>query len=104
MTESATNLDLDILCAPIDVNSRERDFIEKHILGPYWPWFWQEKQTYGDEDDIPDQMKPYVKSHNGQFLSHTLLFRTEDESVKYNQRPSNEISPHFEFFLELFNR
>jgi hypothetical protein len=43
MTESATNLDLDILCAPIDVNLRERDFIEKHILGPYFPWFWQEK-------------------------------------------------------------
>ena len=104
MIESATNLDTEILCAPIDVNPRERDFIENYILGPYFPWFWQDKQTYGDEDDIPKQIKPYIQSYNGQFLSHTLLFRTEIESTKYNERPSKEISPHFEFFLELFNR
>jgi hypothetical protein len=104
MTESATNLDLGILHAPVDVNLREREFIENHILGPYFPWFWQERQTYGDEDDIPEQIKPHIKSYNGQFLSHTLLFRTEIESVKYNERPSSEVSPHFEFFLELFNR
>lgn len=104
MTDTSTILNPEILCAPVDVNLREREFIENHVLGPYFPWFWQERQTYGDEDDIPENIKPYIKSHNGQFLSHTLLFRTEIESTKYNERPSNEISPHFEFFLELFNR
>ena len=94
MIESLTNFNPEILYAPVDVNLREREFIEKHILGPYFPWFWQDKQTYGDEDDVPENVKPYMRSHNGQFLSHTLLFRTEIESTKYNERPSNEVSPH----------
>lgn len=104
MIEPVATANSEILHSPIEVNLREREFIEKYILGPQFPWFWQDKQTYGDEDDIPEQMKPFVRSHNGQFLSHTLLFRTEIESVKHSERPSNEVSPHFEFFLELFNR
>lgn len=101
---TTVHANLKILHSPIDVNLREHAYIEQHILGPYFPWFWQEKQTYGDENDIPDHIKPHLRSHNGQFLSHTLLFRTEAESVKHNDRPPNEISPLFDFFLELFNR
>ena len=96
--------DFELLHAPVEINLREQEFIERYILGPHFPWFWQDKQTFGDEEAIPQYIKPYTKSYNGQFLSHTLLFRTEIESVKHTERPSNEISVHFEFFLELFNR
>lgn len=93
-----------ILHAPIEINAREQEFIENYILGAHFPWFWQDKQTFGDEEAIPKNVRPYVNSYNGQFLSHTLLFRTEVETVKHTERPSHEISTHFEFFLELFNR
>jgi hypothetical protein len=96
--------DLEILNDHVDINLREQEFIETYILGPYFPWFWQDQQTFGDEEAIPKYIKPHVKSYNGQFLSHTLLLRTESESVKHTERPGNEISSHFEFFLELFNR
>lgn len=94
----------EILHAPVEVNLREKEFIERYILGPYFPWFWQDQQTFGDEEAIPQYIKPYMKSYNGQFLSHTLLLRTETESIKHTERPTTEISDHFEFFLELFNR
>ena len=89
---------------PIDVNDREKDFIENFVLGPNFPWFWQDKQTFGDKSGIPDYIKPYMQCDNGSFLSHTLLHRTEDESVKHTERPLNQYSTYYEFFLELFHR
>lgn len=95
---------LDIVHGGVDLNLREQSFIENYVLGPYFPWFWQNQQTFGDEEDIPTNKRDYFKSYNGPFLSHTLLYRTEIESVKHTDRPSNQISEHFEFFLELFHR
>lgn len=99
-----TFFDKSIIYSAVELNDAERVFVESTILGPFFPWFWQDKQTFGDEEQIPLHIKSHLQSHNGQFLSHTLLFRTEDESIKYNARPAHQVSPHFEFFLELFHR
>jgi hypothetical protein len=90
--------------APVNINLREQEFIDQVILGTKFPWFWQDRQTFGDEDDIPEAIKKYTDCYNGQFLSHTLLHRTEIETVKHTERPIHEVSQHFEFFLELFHR
>lgn len=99
-----SNLESIILQKSIHVNDREKEFIEKFVLGPHFPWFWQDKQTFGDEENIPKEIKPHIKFDNGSFLSHTLLIRTEEENVKHTERPSREVSSYFEFFLELFHR
>lgn len=94
----------EIVFSPVTIFQREQEFIENYIMGPHFPWFWQDRQTFNDEGDIPDEVKKYVKSFNGPFLSHTLLHRIEDESVKHTERPPKDISTHFEFFMELFHR
>jgi hypothetical protein len=93
-----------IIHAPVSINLRQKDFIDNFIMGPHFPWFYQNQQTFGDEESIPVQIKPYLQHHNGPFLSHTLLYRTEDETIKHTERPAKEISSHFEFFLEIFHR
>jgi len=93
-----------IKCAPVMVTARECEFIEQYVLGPHFPWFWQDRQTFNDEEGIPDELKAYIKCYNGPFLSHTLLHRVEDENVKHTGRPPKDISTHFEFFLEIFHR
>jgi hypothetical protein len=90
--------------APVRLTSREREFIEKYVLGPHFPWFWQDQQTFKDDENIPQEIKEYIKCYNGPFLSHTLLHRLEDENVKHTERPAKDISTHFEFFLEIFHR
>jgi hypothetical protein len=94
--------------APVTVYQSERDVINNVFLGPYFPWFWQNQQTINDEsvieNDLPIELKSHVKFHNGPFLSHTLLHRTEIENVKHTERPIKEISQYWEFFLELFHR
>lgn len=94
----------EIIFSPVTIFQREQEFIENYVMGPHFPWFWQDRQTFNDEGDIPDEVKKYVKSFNGPFLSHTLLHRIEDESVKHTERPPKDISTHFEFFMELFHR
>ncbi len=93
-----------ITWAPIRITPREREFIEQYVMGPSFPWFWQNQQTFDDEEGIPPEVKKYLKWYNGPFLSHTLLHRIEDEHVKHTERPAKDISTHFEFFLELFHR
>ena len=54
-------IDSPILCAQAVVTSRENDFIEQYVLGSHFPWFWQDRQTFDDEEGIPDNLKKYVK-------------------------------------------
>lgn len=94
--------------APVTVYPREKEFIEQYILGVHFPWFWQNRQTTDDENVIrntfPAELRDHVSFYNGAFLSHTLLHRTEDESISHQTRAPKDISTHFEFFLEIFNR
>jgi hypothetical protein len=89
--------------ASVRLTPREREFIEKYVLGPHFPWFWQDQQTFKDDENLPQEIKEYIKCYNGPFLSHTLLHRIEDENVKHTERPAKDISTHFEFFLEIFH-
>lgn len=98
LTDSSITHDL------VRVMPRENEFIEQYVLGPHFPWFWQDHQTFKDDPNLPLEIKENLKFYNGPFLSHTLLHRTEDESVKHTERDSNHISTHFEFFLEIFHR
>ena len=88
---------------PVTVYQGEKDFIENHVLGPHFQWFWQEQQTLNDEEtvknNLPEGLLPYTDFYNGPFLSHVLLHRQEEED-----NPKKLISTHFEFFMEIFHR
>ena len=93
--------------APVTVYPNERDVVNSLFLGPYFPWFWQDRQTTDDKETVksnfPTALREHIDFYNGAFLSHTLLHRTEIENVKHTERPSNEISQYWEFFLEIFH-
>jgi len=93
-----------IIHAPVRIFPREVEFIDQYVLGPYFPWFWQDHQTFNDDPNLPLVVKEKTKFYNGPFLSHTLLHRNEDENIKHTERDSKDISTHFEFFLEIFHR
>jgi hypothetical protein len=94
--------------AEVSVTDRERELIEKFLKGPHFPWFWNGVQTINDQavinNDIPKKLREYVEFYNGPFLSHTLLYRNEDENITHLNCEPNAIDPYFEFFLEIFNR
>ena len=87
-----------IIYNSVNLTNLEKNFIENVVLGCNFPWYWQNEQTYNDEENIPEYIKPYVEFYNSSFLSHTLLKRTEDESVKHTERNRKDICSHFSFF------
>lgn len=96
--------DSNMVHTPVQIMSRENEFIEQYVLGPHFPWFWQDHQTFNNDSNLPAEVKGKMQFYNGPFLSHTLLHRVEDESVKHTERDSKQVSTHFEFFLEIFHR
>lgn len=88
---------------PVTVYDSEKQFIENTVLGPHFPWFWQDQQTFDDEtvikNNLPKELHSLTNFYNGPFLSHVLLHRQEEED-----NPTKSISTHFEFFIEIFHR
>lgn len=101
-------IEFNVTHQPVILTNREKEFIENYILGVHFPWFWQNQQTINDEEtintSIPSNIVQHLEFYNGPFLSHTLLYRTEDETISHQSRPQHEVSQYFEFFLEIFNR
>lgn len=94
-----------IFHAPVTVYPREREFIETNILGQMFPWYYIGKQTMNKSlDYLPEPIRPHIKQINSPFLSHTLLMRTEDETIDHQSRPLNQYSQYYEFFIEIFHR
>lgn len=95
------------LQSTVNLNLREKDHIEKFFKGPTFPWFWQDRQTINDDvflEEIPEDFKKTMQYTNGPFLSHVLLPRNEDENIYHLNCDPKLVSPHFEFFAEIFNR
>jgi hypothetical protein len=97
-------LDL-ITCTPVTVYPREREIIETTILGQMFPWYYIGQQTMNKSlEYLPETIRPYISQINSPFLSHTILRRTEEESVNHIDRPLNHFSEFYEFFIEIFHR
>jgi hypothetical protein len=97
-------LDL-ITRAAVSVSPREQEIIETVIMGEMFPWFYVGQQTMNKSPEyLPESMRPYMSHINSAFLSHTLLRRTEDESVDHTDRPLNHFGDFYEFFIEIFHR
>ena len=94
-----------IITAPVLLYPREKEFIENSILGPMFPWYYIGQQTMNKSlDYLPEEIRPHIKQVNSPFLSHSLLMRTEDENVSHANRPTNQYSEYYEFFIEIFHR
>jgi hypothetical protein len=92
-------LDL-ITHVPVTVYPREREIIENAILGQMFPWYYIGQQTMNKSPEyLPEPIRPYISQVNSPFLSHTLLRRTEDESVNHTDRPLTHFSEFYEFFI-----
>lgn len=86
--------------APVMLSQQEKDYIEQFVMGPQFPWYWQDYQTL---DNLPD-LGEGLKSYNSAYLSHILLARAEDPSLSHLERPANHFSRSYEFFIEIFHR
>lgn len=94
------SVELPVICAPVLLSQHERKYIEQFVMGPEFPWYWQDFQTL---DNLPDVGKEF-KSFNSPYLSHTLLARADDPSLCHLDRPFNHFSRSYEFFAEIFHR
>ena len=67
---------------PVTLYQAEKNHIEKFIMSPKFPWFWQDSQTFDKPEffnkHLPEWIQPLLSHYNGPFLSHTLLRRSED--------------------------
>jgi hypothetical protein len=94
--------------APVTIYQNEHDHIEKFVMGPTFPWYWQNQQTFNTEEfyneNLPEWLLPHLTHYNAPFLSHTLLRRSDDENVNHLERHASDFSPHYEFFMEIFHR
>lgn len=100
------NNSLDILVrAPVNLYPAEKQFIETTVMGQMFPWYYIGQQTMNKSlDYLPEHIRPFHKHVNPPFLSHTLLRRTEEESINHSSRPLNDFSESYEFFIEIFHR
>jgi hypothetical protein len=99
---------LDIVHNPVTVYPQERDFIKKNVLGGNFPWFWKSSQMFNTEffynKHFPDWFRPYLEQYNPQFFSHALLPVATNSNQSHLTRQAGELSPYYEFFIELFHR
>jgi len=84
------------------LSNYQTNFIESHVFGPFFPWFYIGQQTLNkNRDFIPTHVqKNYI---NTPFMSHTLLLRTEEENMHHAARPLSHFSQYYEFFIEIFH-
>jgi hypothetical protein len=97
-----------IVHKPVTVFPQEQEFIEKVVLGGKFPWFWKSGQTFDTEffynKHFPDWFRQHLPHYNSQFFSHALLPVAKDGDQSHLNRELGELSPFYEFFLELFHR
>jgi hypothetical protein len=100
-------LDL-VIHKPVTVYPQEKDFIESVVLCGKFPWFWKSEQKFDTEffynKHFPDWFRPHLEQYNPQFFSHSLLPVAKNSEQSHINRHPNELSPYYEFFLEIFHR
>ena len=93
---------------PVTLHQGEKNHIEKFIMSPKFPWFWQDSQTFDKPEyfnkHLPGWLQPMLSHYNGPFLSHTLLRRSEDANESHMSRTASDFSIYYEFFIEIFHR
>jgi hypothetical protein len=99
---------LHIIHNTVTVYPQEQEFIEKTVLGGKFPWYWKSGQMFNTDffynKHFPDWFRSYLKQYNPQFFSHALLPVATNGDQSHLTRHANELSPYYEFFIELFHR
>lgn len=92
----------------VTVHPQEKEFIEKFVLGGNFPWFWKKGQNFRSEffynKHLPDWFQKHLPHYNPQFFSHSLLPVANNKDQSHKSWSSNEFSPYYEFFMEIFHR
>ena len=97
-----------IYTGTVNLYPSEQEFIDRFVMGPSFPWFWQGRQTFEDPEfynkHLPEWLRPLLVHCNGPFLSHRLLRTPDIPEQGHQDRPANDYSIHYEFFIEIFHR
>jgi len=93
---------------PVNITQTEDKVISELLSGPYFPWYWQEKQTLNNDETVklalPAELRETIQFYNGPLMAHSLIYRAENENIKYTERPDKDISPYCGLFMEIFHR
>tara|TARA_B110000503_G_scaffold65815_3_gene103347 strand:+ start:363 stop:980 length:618 start_codon:yes stop_codon:yes gene_type:complete len=97
-----------IIYKPVIVSPQEQQFIEETVLGGNFPWYWKTGQRFDTEfffnKHIPDWFRPFLVQYNPQFFSHSLITVATSGLQSHTTRSQTEISPFYDFFIEIFHR